>query len=364
MNILFVITGLGLGGAELQLLELSKKMHQAGHHIKIVVLRNLLELKPRFEAENIPVEVLNLQGIHNLPSAIRRFAGIIKAFGPHVVHSHMVHANLFTRVARFFCHIPRLINTAHSNNEGGKMRMLGYRLTDSLSDLTTNVGKSGAQRFVALKAVPQKKMMYVPNGIDEEKYRKDIHKRVTLRREMGLENCFVFICVARLSSEKGQQILLPAFKLLLDADNNPYKLLLVGKGPQEPELKAAAFKLGIHEHTVFLGSRQDVPDLLSAADCFVLPSLWEGFGLALAEAVACELPAIATRSGGPEEILANNVGTLVRPGNVNELFEAMKEVAARQTHGTDKIAEDNRSKIISDYSINKIRDKWLALYKQ
>ena len=137
MKILYVITGLGQGGAERVVCDLADQMHQRGHSVKIAYLTGDVFTKPR--CPEIELIKINLNSLWLFPLAYIKLSKVIRIFKPDVVHSHMFHANIMARVARLLVNFPTLVSTAHSKNEGGKLRMLIYCLTNTLSDLNTNV---------------------------------------------------------------------------------------------------------------------------------------------------------------------------------------------------------------------------------
>lgn len=116
MKILYVITGLGLGGAEKVVCDLADQMVKNGHTVKIAYLTGGKLVTPK--SSDIEIIYLALNGINSFISASVKYRKLLKKFQPDVVHAHMVHANIFARLCRFFVKIPRLICTAHSNKIG------------------------------------------------------------------------------------------------------------------------------------------------------------------------------------------------------------------------------------------------------
>lgn len=155
MKILYVITGLGQGGAERVVCDLADAMVQKGHQVRIVYFVG--EVLTRPICEGIELTKVSLTNLISLPAAYILLSKIIKSYQPDVVHSHMVHANILTRLVKIVTPMNRLISTAHSSNEGGALRMLAYRLTNRLADVSTNVSNTAVASFESRYAVPKKR---------------------------------------------------------------------------------------------------------------------------------------------------------------------------------------------------------------
>ncbi|NUG09883.1 glycosyltransferase, partial [Acinetobacter bereziniae] len=125
MKILFLVTGLGLGGAEKVVVGLAEQMHLLGHKVKIAYLKGDALVIPN--SIDIECVCLRFDDLSKFFSASKSFRSLIHDFNPDVVHAHMVHANIFARLNRIGCNVPKLICTAHNSNEGGKLRMLAYK---------------------------------------------------------------------------------------------------------------------------------------------------------------------------------------------------------------------------------------------
>lgn len=182
------------------------------------------------------------------------------------------------------------------------------------------VSAAAAASFVAA-GVPAAKIHVVHNGVLPEEPRRD---RAEMRHGLGVApNAPLAVTVARLTEQKNHAALLAALPDIITAQPE-FRLVLVGSGPLEDDLRAAAAPWG--ETVLFLGHRRDVPDLLAAADLFVLPSLFEGLPLSLIEAMAAGLPAVASAIGGNDEVVDSGVtGILAPPG---QLAAAVTELLA------------------------------------
>lgn len=360
MKILYIITGLAQGGAERVVCDLADAMCAKGHTVKIAYLTGSVLTKPKSEAiELIPI---NLKGVKGLPFAYFKISQVIRSYRPDVVHSHMVHANILTRLVKLSVPIKKLISTAHSNNEGGRERMLAYRLTHKLADLTTNVSKAAVLSFERKKAVPKKGMMAVYNGIDLSKFYFRPKAREKLVKELNLNNTDnILLAVGRFNELKDYPNLFQAIHRLKQRSSIGFKLIVAGDGEQRLALEKIIQSLSLENDVILLGRRSDIPELMSAADLFILPSKYEGFGLVVAEAMACRCLVVATDSGGVSEVLNNNE-FLVPPSNPDLL--AMKIDFALNLDKPKKldIINKNLIHVEENFSLSSITDTWVELY--
>lgn len=373
MQLMFVTTGLGLGGAEVQLVQLAMRLKRRGWEITLISLAPPQFRWKELDEAGIPVRFLDFHNPLAAPVALFRLAYEVNRLKPQIVHAHMIHANILTRLVRLLTPVPALVCTAHSMYEISTRakelrevtwRELAYRFTDPLCDLTTQVSRAGLARYVRIKAVPKHKACFVPNGVDTERFSPNPEARARLRDELGLQDFFVWLTVGRLEPPKDHFTLIRAFSYLLSKKGEA-KLLIAGQGSLMPELEALAENLGVTSKVLFLGARRDIPELASTADAFVLSSAWEGLPLTLLEAMACELPIIATDSGGPREILQNGRwGILVPPRNPEALAEAMLQVMSLPAEERLQMGKAARRHVENNYSFERIVDRWEEIYRQ
>lgn len=363
MKILLLITGLGVGGAERQVVDLADAFVAAGHDVFVVYLGGVAALRPadpRVQLMSLGMTRTPL-GVWRAAMALRR---LLVSFQPDVVHSHLVHANLFARILRRWMPIPVLITSAHNTDEEGWWRMLGYRLTDRQSDLSTNVSREAVQAFERWGAVSPGRMRAVYNGISTEKFCFDAEGRQRVRSELGLpDKGVLLLAVGRLSLPKDYPNLLQAVALLQQR-HVEQTLVIAGDGPLLPALKHLAVELGLNnQQVIFVGIRSDVAALMSAADVFVLPSAWEGFGLVVAEAMACERLVVATDCGGVSEVLGD-CGWLVVPHAPIALADALATAIQQEPVDAARRGKQARCRVETHYSIDAAVQKWLAIYAQ
>jgi glycosyltransferase involved in cell wall biosynthesis len=176
--------------------------------------------------------------------------------------------------------------------------------------------------------IPDRKITVVCNAVDLERYPAPIDRDV-VRADLGFgPDEHVMTMVGTFKRQKGHVHLIDAARSVLP-DHAQLHLVLVGDGPLLDEVRAQVDAAGIADRVHFLRTRRDVPALLAASDSFVLPSLWEGLPLALVEAMAGDLPVIATRVSGTEQVMVDGrTGWVVPPGDASALADAMRELLA------------------------------------
>lgn len=357
-----IITGLGVGGAEKEVTSLADAYSALGHSVMIIVLSGDAMVLP--DNSNVEVFFLNAKkkGI-NIIKSLLAARMLVRDFKPDVVHSHMVHANIFARLLRIFVKMPRLICTAHNTNEGGRLRMLAYRFTDNLADISTNVSKEAVESFIKKRASRPDKMIAVYNGIDTRKFLFEKEIRREKRKELQIaDEKKVLLAVGRLVDAKDYPNLLRSFAKL-HAEMDDCALLIAGDGPLRESLQRLAISLGIVENVYFLGIRQDIPALMNACDVFVLSSRYEGFGLVVAEAMACERIVVATDCGGVAEVVGN-AGLLVLPNDSDALTEAISKALRMDDNARIRLGEEARKRIVESFSLDATVANWIRLYEK
>lgn len=366
MRILLLCTGLRMGGAEQQIAALARQFLHDGHAVAIVSLTAEQEVSLPEDAT-----VLHLgmrKTISSFAMALWRLHRFVRQWQPHVIHAHMVHANLAARTLAALTNAPPVLCSAHSAREGGRARMLAYRLTDRWAALTTHVSEAGRQAMIAAGAVAPARIRVVPNGIDTSLFRPDPARRQATRAALGLqEGARVAISVGRLVPEKAQHILIDAFAQLprqtgslAPAPTANLRLFIVGEGPMRSELEATIHRHGLENVVTLLGMRHDVPALLNAADVFVLSSDIEGMPLVIGEALASGCAVVATDAAGVAELLGD-AGEIVPRGNVEALAGALNRALASGA-GTVQEQTARRQRMLDRFSLEAVAKQWVACY--
>lgn len=358
MKILLVITGLSMGGAENVVVNLADELVKRGHTVKIAYLTGPALVLPA----NSDVEVISIgmTGAKSFLTAFVKLRKIIANFKPDVVHGHMVHANILSRLVRLTLKIPKLISTAHNTNEGGKARMLAYRLTDKLADISTNVSEEAVAEFVRQGAVKAGRMIAVPNGIDTNKFSFNSAVRDTIRKELGAGDKNILLAVGRLDIQKDYPNLLQA-TFLLKEQRQDFKLFIVGDGPLRAELTQRVKELGLTEYVEFLGIRRDVKDIMLAADLYVMSSAYEGMPMVILESMASQLVVVATDCGGVKEVVGD-AGFTVPTGDSDALASSINMVLGMSPADRLQLGINARGRIVQEYSLSKNVDFFLSIY--
>ncbi|QIB44715.1 glycosyltransferase [Streptomyces aureoverticillatus] len=320
MRVLHIITGLGMGGAEQQLRLLLRHVPAT---CDVLTLTNAGTVARGITADGTRVTDLGMAGNRDL-AVLPRLVRQIRAGRYDVVHTHLYRACLYGRIAARLAGVRAVVATEHSLGDSqleGRPLTSGVRALylagERLGRVTVAVSPAVGARLNRW-GVPWQRIRVVPNGIDADRFRFDPAARAAARAQLGLpEDAFVIGGVGRLTEGKRFDVLLRAAAQLPP----DVRVLLVGTGPQEPELRRLAGRLGIAERVRFAGetAHEDggvgsdggdgrlvgdgnadrsrraaahLPSLLAAMDTLASPSPEEAFGLALVEGLACGLPVL------------------------------------------------------------------------
>jgi len=363
-SIIFLITSLDFGGAEIQLIRLAAALKKRKWDVRIItmVLPDVSFLG--LIHYDIPIYSLNMVRRKVDVCALFRLAKILRKERPTILHSHMVHANFLARVVRLIAYVPVVVCTAHNIYEGNVIRDWWYWLTDCLCDMTTHVSKAGLRRYLDRGMVNPKKAMFIPNGVDTEVFQDNSEIRQQIRTALNAEHRFVWLAIGRFEEAKDYPNMINAFARVCDEKIDSI-LWIAGDGFLKSKIERLVGKLGINNKVRFLGIRQDIPNLMNAADAYVMSSAWEGMPMVLLEAASCSLPIVATSVGDNREIVKEGkTGFLVPFGNSKKLADAMVTVEKLPIEKRYEIGQAGRKFVEEAYSLEYIVDKWENLYRQ
>ena len=326
MKVLHVITGLGVGGAELQLAAL---LPRSRHEPDVLCLYNPGPVADRLTAAGIRVRDLGMRRNTEV-SALPRLARLIKAGRYDVVHAHLYRAQIYGRPAARLAGTRVVVSTEHSIGDTHleRRRMTRgvralYLATERCGQATIAVSPTVRDRLLRW-GVPARRITVVPNGIELDRSRFDPAARDRLRGELGIAPGDVVVgMLGRLDPVKRLDLAMCAAAPLL---TDGRLLLVVGDGPELGRLRGLAAELGVTDRIRFTGERHDVGPLLSTMDAFLATSEQETFGLSVLEALVAGLPVRYTTCpalDGLDVPAARQV-----PDTVPELRAALTEVLA------------------------------------
>jgi len=306
--------------------ELTRRLDRGRFDVRVVALRGGA-VADWLAAAGVPVTVLGVRGRFDAPR-LARLIGVLRRARPDLLHTHLFHADLAGRLAAGAVGAPRCVHTVHVAE--GRFRPWQFawaRLTAGGCDRIVCVSSAVRDHHARKTGLPRHKYTVIHNGIDADAFARDDRRRDELRRRWGVGPEEILLAFAgRLDRQKNVALFLEAASRLRQRRQD-IRVVVAGDGADGEAVRrfvdgpAAAWAR-------WLGFTEDVPGLLSAADVYVQPSRWEGFGLAAAEAMAAGLPVVATRVPGLAEVVADGVtGYLVDSEDAAALTAALDRVA-------------------------------------
>jgi glycosyltransferase involved in cell wall biosynthesis len=285
-----------------------------------------------------------------------------------LVHTHTSKAGLLGRVAARLAGVPRLVHTAHGHVFYGyygpalsRLFVLLERWASRFTHRLIALTSAEAADQLRFGVAPAEKFAVVHSGVDFAPFHQPGPDRPAMRAALGLDPAGLVIgTLGRLTPIKGQADLVLAFAQVRKEVEAAW-LLLVGDGEEREALQRLARRLGVGKRVVFAGWREEVPAVLRAMDIFAFPSLNEGMGKALVEAMYAGLPVVATRVGGVPELIGEGAaGLLVPPGQPGPLAAALLELAGDEERRRRLGAAAARK--AGEYSVESMIEKLAALY--
>jgi glycosyltransferase involved in cell wall biosynthesis len=355
LRILHIIDGLGVGGAEIQLVRLLTHLPRDRFAHVVVHLNAETDLAPRVGGLGIPVVDLSRNGRRSITRAISGGLGQIQRFRPALIHADGVYGKLCAGVLGLITRTPVLAtvgNTLLASPPRVVLRrraLLGRAVwwADQIGGrwLTTHfmaISAAVRETVIAAYRVPSGRVSVVHRGVDLREMVPDPPEAVArLRAHVAPADAWpLLLNVGRLCQQKGQEHLIRALPQVRRHFPKAYALV-AGRGPLEAHYRAVARECGVSGAVRLLGLRSDVKALLQCADIFVFPSLYEGLGGAMLEAMAMGRPIVASRIPPIAEAVGS-IARLVPVGDPNALAEAIVTLAARRDQWPTLAAQARR----------------------
>ena len=326
MKISHVVENLNRGGLERAVIDLVRAQRARGHDCQVICLFERGSLADELVREGVAVHVCGKRRGVDF-AALGRLRRHLGDHASEVLHTHNAVAHYHAVLAGLGLPIRRTINTRHGMGglATGSRREWIYRRSLARTDFVVTVCEAARKEMLDRGTVPASKLLAVANGIRVEQFSPaDDASRLRLAASLGLPaGTRVIGTVGRLNWAKDQSSLIVAF-VRLQARLADTALVIVGDGELRAALQQQADQSGAATRIFLLGDRSDVAELLRGFDLFAMPSLTEGYSIALLEACAAGLPIVATDVGGNAEIVRDGInGVLVPARSEDALADAL-----------------------------------------
>ena len=301
------------------------------------------------------------------PLVLARVARTMERFRPHVVHTH-TYALRYALPYELFRRPPAMVHTVH-NLADKEIDWYGrwvHRLAFGRGVLPVAIASEVADSIRRVYGIGSPPL--IPNGIPLETFRASSSDRERWRNEEGFAPSDVlFVCVAGLRPQKNPTLLLEAFHRALPSNRRAHLLFagtadLQSAGLQS-ELERRITASGLQESVHLLGQRSDVPELLNAADVFVLGSDYEGNPLAVLEAMAAGKPVVSTAVGGVPELVEGGCGLLVPPRDARALSKAMRYML-ENPEARRSMGEASARRAVERFDLRAMTEAYENVYKE
>lgn len=373
-RMIHVITGLGVGGAEMMLLRLLAEMDQTRYAPAVISLTSDGALGDKMRALGIPVTALGMQPGSSNPLAllggVRRLAAIFRRHKPELVQTWMYHADLIGGLAARLAGSVPVVWNVRSNlpalERNKRATVLTARLCAVLSHLLPRLIITNSRVVCAAHiraGYSAKKMRVIPNGFDLSRFQPNLQARAAARGELGVDDRALLVgMVARFDRSKGHQVFIEAAGRLAAVEPRAV-FVLCGEGatPENATLMNWISTAQISERIHLLGRRDDIPRWLNALDLYVSASISEAFPNVVGEAMACELPCVVTDVGDSAGIVADT-GWVVPPRDPAALAAACASALALSPEERAAMGKHARQRVYLHFDLPKIVAQYMALY--
>ena len=305
--------------------------------------------------------------IGNVLKSVSKLKRILKKEKPSIIYMHSSMAGAVGRIANLFNFKVKLLYNAHGwyfNAKISKKKKKFYALIERILALRTtkiiNISKSEYDSALKYKIAPERKMCVIENGIDFTKFEGCDKYREETRKKYNIgDNEIVIGVVGRLSEQKDPMTTIKAFNEVYKENKN-VRLMYVGSGELENEVMEYAKENNLQHLVTITGWVDNTERYIPAFDIAILPSKWEGFGLAIIEYMACKKPIVASNVGGIADIIKDNEnGFLIEKENYNRLTQKVIEILNNKEEANSFIKNNNA--VIYKYNIKNVTDEHLKL---
>ncbi|MBA3868594.1 MAG: glycosyltransferase family 4 protein [Anaerolineae bacterium] len=343
MRVVHIIKVTGIAGAEQHLITLLSGLRDQQIDACIILLvepdNRMDNYIAALNARQVPAQAIVIRH-HADVTLISRLHTALEALAPDIVHTHLIHADLYGALATRGIKVP-IISSRH-NDDAFRYRApvrLVNRMLWRMTSKGIAISDAIARFSIEIEGAKPEQIQRIHYGLDTAiapLNRTETKRKLTAELKLPADSQLIGM-VCRLIEQKGVRYGLEAFIQLADKFPKAH-LLIAGKGLLLLELEERTKEAGLSSRVHFLGWRSDAPVLMAGLDILLAPSLWEGFGLVMLEAMAQQTPIVASRvSAIPEVVSDRETGLLVEPKDVEGLKDALskllKDSALRQHMG-------------------------------
>ena len=364
---IFKITG--VSGSENHLLTLASHLDRSRYRLTFCLLvergPDLSDYVAALEAAG--VEVVRFPIHADLaPLLLWQLVRFLRARRPDIVHTHLIHGDLYGTLAAWLAGVPVVVSTKHNDDAFRRNRFYAWlgRQAARRQDRIITISDHLARFSVEVEGMNADKITCIHYGLDGAAFRARVRDVASVRAEFGIPAGAPLVgMVGRLTEQKGHVYLLHAWAQVTAALPEA-RLLLVGDGPLRGELQRRARDLGLGGCVIFAGRREDVPRIMAALDVMTLPSLWEGFGLVLLEAMAVGRPIVASRvSAIPEIVVDGETGLLVPPRDADALAQALLALLRDPQRATE-MGRRGQVRLEQEFTVERMVAQTEAVYEK
>src|SRR5690554_5732964 len=356
----------GIAGSEQHLLTLLPGLAAHGVEVSMLVLEeadgSAGEFCEALAERGIPARRVPIRG-HLDPALPGRLAAELRAARPDLVHTHLLHADLYGLPAARRAGVPHAISSRHNDNpfRRNPVLKLANRLAMRRADRVIAISHALADFVRRVESIEPGKVVTVHYGLEPREYPPDVCE--TARAAWGIAPDAPLIgYFGRLIEQKGVDVLIEAFARVR-REHGRARLVIVGDGDLRPALEEQARVAGVGDAVHFAGWVADAARLMPGCDIIAMPSRWEGFGLVALEAMAAARPLVASRvSALPEIVVDLETGLLVPPGDPAALAEAIAGLLADPAWA-QAMGQAGRARLVEAFSPGRMIDETLAVYE-
>ena len=357
LRVLEVITGLDVGGAELQLLARARLERASGLDVSVCSLTKGGVLAKEFADAGI--RVIELDSRHLLdPRVILPLAKLLRDDSFDVVHAHLFRARLWSIPLARLLRVPLVIQTEHAltrhsfeARRHNSLNRIAGAILGRLSRSTIAISEDTARALHTQHHLPTPRIALIPNGIDF----------ASTETEKRPEPVVDVVAIGRLHHLKGFTDLLDAIAIL-HRRGITATLEIAGAGPSEAMLRQKTSQLSLDSFIRLVGQVRNPIEFIRRGRVFAMPSLSEGFGIAALEAMAAGVPVVATKVGGlPEIVINEKTGLLVRPGDPTQLADSIERVL-RDSSLSTRLAVNARTRL-EQFDLQRSTERLVVLYE-